>query len=390
MTPEQRSDAIIRFLVNQADPLARSSGEDEWASATDVLDALSTGVDRTTIFRDIQKLVSEKVLDQRGETRNRTYCLRKESLPFLKWEMSQPPASRQKVPYNASILGMYEPNKTFWLSDVQRAKLASLSTSNGPVDDASYRRVMNSLLIDLSYASSRLEDVNISWLDTKSLVELGERPDGLSEKEYRIVMNHKNAIQFICENRLDLQLTKRDLLDVHKLLSVGLLGNPADEGQLRRGTVFFTESAYQPLRIPQVLTEQVEAYCEKVGMIDDPFERAFFTMAMIPYLQPFQDCNKRTSRLCMNAPLLMNSLAPFSFAQIDRRAYTFGLLSFYERGRTEFLAEAFVEAYARSAPEYAELLAVVQAGGSLSTLTIDKQGKSVAGPTARRPRPLGN
>jgi Fic family protein len=387
MTPEQRSDAIIRFLVNQADPLARSTGADEWASATDVLDALSTGVDRTTIFRDIQKLVSEKVLDQRGETRNRTYRLRKDSLPFLKWEMSQPPASRPKVPYDVRILLMYEPNKTYWLSKASRAKLASLSKSDRPVDDASYRRVMNSLLIDLSYASSRLEDVHISWLDTKSLVELGERPEGLSEKEYRIVMNHKNAIQFVCENRLDLRLTKRDLLDVHKLVSAGLLGNPADEGQVRRAPVFFTESSYQPLTIPQVLNEQVEAYCEKVGRIDDPFEQAFFTMAMIPYLQPFQDGNKRTSRLCMNVPLLKNSLAPFSFAQIDRRAYMFGLLSFYERGRTEFLADAFVDAYARSAPKYAELLAVVQAGGSLSTIAIDKQPEAVAHSPTRRPRP---
>lgn len=59
-------------------------------------------------------------------------------------------------------------------------------------------------MIDLSYASSRLEDVRISWLDTKSLVELGERPEGLTDKEYRIVMNHKDAIQFITENRADL------------------------------------------------------------------------------------------------------------------------------------------------------------------------------------------
>lgn len=54
----------------------------------------------------------------------------------------------------------------------------------------SYRRVINSLLIDLSYASSRLEDVRISWLGTKTLIELGERPAGLTDREHRIVMNH--------------------------------------------------------------------------------------------------------------------------------------------------------------------------------------------------------
>ncbi len=383
-SPEQRSNEIIKFLVNQSDPLARLT-ESEWIGANDVLDALPTAVERTTVFRDIQKLVAEKIIEQQGEAKGRTYRLRKDSLPFLRWEMSQPPAARAKVPYDSRIIEAYEPNKTFWLSKHQRAKLASFSKFDGSVDDASYRRVMSSLLIDLSYASSRLEGVRITWLDAKNLVELGDRPEGLTEKEYRIVMNHKEAIQFVCENRLNFGPAKRDLLDVHKLLSTDLLGNPADEGQVRHAPVFFTESSYQPLSIPHVLNEQVEKYCSKVAQIKDPFEQAFFTMAMVPYLQPFQDGNKRTSRLCMNIPLLKNSLAPFSFAQINRHDYMFGLISFYERGRTEFLAEAFFDAYAKSAPKYAELLSVVQAGGSLSTIEITKEAELVVGsPTRRR------
>jgi Fic family protein len=272
------------------------------------------------------------------------------------------------------VLSGYEPGKTRWLSKSQKKTLHSIAQPRFKADENAYRRVMNSLLIDLAYASSRLEDVHISWLDTKTLVELGERPEGLTDKEYRIVMNHKTAIQFICENRAALDLSKRNVCDVHKLLSHGLLGNPEDEGRIRRSLVYFTESAYKPLDNPFTLGEQLNLFCDKANAIADPFERAFFTMAMIPYLQPFQDGNKRTSRLCMNMPLLRESLAPFSFSQIDRRAYVFGLLAFYERGRPEFLAGVFFDTYVKSAPKYTELLNVVHDGGIISTLEVDQRG----------------
>ncbi len=267
------------------------------------------------------------------------------------------------------------PNVTSWLGKKRLKHLRGLAKPKFRAGAAAYRRVMTSLSIDLSYASSRLEDVNISWLYTKGLVELGERPEGLSDKEYRIVMNHKDAIQFICENRSVLDLSPRNIRDVHKLLTKGLLGNPADEGRVRKRLVFFTESAYAPLANEFQLSEQLEAFSAKANAIDDPLERALFTVALVSYLQPFQDGNKRTSRLCMNIPLLANSLAPFSFTQVNRRDYVFGLLAFYERGRHDFLADVFFDAYLRSAPKYVELLQVIHDGGTIGSLDVRPRGR---------------
>jgi hypothetical protein len=56
------------------------------------------------------------------------------------------------------------------------------------------------------------------------------------------------------------------------------------------------------------------------------------------------------------------ALAPFSFADIKRRDYMFGLLAFYERGHQQFLAEAFVEAYGKSAGRYEDLVSNISAG----------------------------
>lgn len=367
MASPLRQDEVVRFLLDQYDELSRQT-DSEWVSASDIAQLLK--VERTTAFRSLQVMVADGLVEAQGDTRNRRYRLNRQSAPFVRWELGQPPASRPLAPYNPSVLRDYKPNSTRWLTAAQSKELAKIAHADATSNPASYRRVMNSLLIDLAYASSRLEDVRITWLDTKSLVELGERPEGLSEKEYRIVINHKDAIQYICDHRGDIDISRRTLLEVHAMLSRGLLGNPSDEGRLRLAPVHFTESAYRPISIPQQLDEETRAFCDKAEAIKDPFEQSLFTMAMISYLQPFIDGNKRTSRLCMNIPLLKHSLAPFSFTEVNRREYTFALLAFYERGRPDFLAKVFHDTYLRSAPRYNDLLALLNEGGVLSTVDV--------------------
>ena len=199
MKAEERVAAIIAMLRRQVDPLARRDG-DEWLAAGAMADVLGAAVDRTTIFRDLQGLVDKGVVVAEGGTRSRRYRLAPDSREFLIWELGQPKGNRARVQYDPGVLERYVPNVTSWLGKTQLKHLRGLAAPKFRAGDAAYRRVMTSLSIDLSYASSRLEDVNISWLDTKSLIELGERPEGLSDKEYRIVMNHKDAIRFICEN----------------------------------------------------------------------------------------------------------------------------------------------------------------------------------------------
>lgn len=112
----------------------------------------------------------------------------------------------------------------------------------------------------------------------------------------------------------------------------------------------FDDSQYIPLSNPQKLSEEFDQVLSKAGEIKDPFEQSIFAMLFMSYLQPFQDGNKRTARLSTNLPLLRHALPPFSFADIGRRDYTFGLLAFYERGRPEYLAKAYCAAYCRTAP----------------------------------------
>lgn len=325
-------------------------------------------VDRTTLFRDLRKLVECGLLELEGKR----YTIRKDSDAYLEWDLTRPPALRKTVHFNPGLLDDYTPNKSFFLSDEQLTRLAAVGavpdTEDVVVHGKPYERILSSLLIDLSHASSTLENVKISWLDTKALIEFGERPDGLDDKQMRIVLNHKDAIAYLVEHGKDMALSRKDLLDLHAKLMAGLIADRGAIGALRARIVKFDDSRYIPPETPQQLNDYFNAFCEKGRLIENPYEQAFFAMAFIPYLQPFQDGNKRTSRLAMNIPLIRGRLPPFSFTDMRKRDYLFGLLAFYERGRHDFLARSFTDAYERSAARYTELVAFVNEGGALNTL----------------------
>ncbi len=91
---------------------------------------------------------------------------------------------------------------------------------------------------------------------------------------------------------------------------------------------------------------------DKAGRIPDPFEQSFFVMVHLPYLQPFADVNKRTSRLAANLPLIRANLCPLTFLGVPESAYVRAVLGVYEMARIELLRDLYVWAYARSAREY--------------------------------------
>jgi Fic family protein len=334
-----------------------------------VADFADFRVERTTVFRDIKKLVQAGLLQLEGKA----YRVNTDSDAYMRWDLSRAPHHREPVRYNPKLLGDYRPNSTFLLTDDQLLALEQAGTVKGTAEAREkgklYERILASLLIDLTYASSNLENVKISWLDTKTLIEFGERPEGLTETEMRIVLNHKDAISFLKEHGPSLSFAKRDVLDIHSLLTNGLLADHSAVGAIRTKVVWFDDSKYLPPDNKHQLTEIFDEFCEKADAITSPYEQAFFAMVFISYIQPFQDGNKRTSRIAMNIPLVKHALAPFSFSDIRGRDYTFGLLAFYERGKHGFLAKAFTAAYQKSAARYGDLVSHINDGGLLGTIS---------------------
>jgi Fic family protein len=105
--------------------------------------------------------------------------------------------------------------------------------------------------------------------------------------------------------------------------------------------------------VPQLIEESFDQILATATAITDPFEQAFFVMVHIPYLQPFDDVNKRVSRLAANIPLIKSNLSPLSFADVSRPLYTEAVLGVYELNKIDLLRDVFIWAYERSAARYA-------------------------------------
>jgi hypothetical protein len=137
------------------------------------------------------------------------------------------------------------------------------------------------------------------------------------------------------------------------MLANNLLADETAAGRLRRIAVGIERSVFHPLEVPSIIEECFDQALATAAAIDDPFEQAFFVMVQLPYLQPFDDVNKRVSRLAANIPFIKRNLCPLSFTDVPRQDYTDAILGVYELRRVDLLKDVFVWAYERSAARYA-------------------------------------
>ena len=175
-----------------------------------------------------------------------------------------------------------------------------------------------------------------------------------------MILNHKEAIQYVVDNLEAIAISRPDLTNIHALLSDGLLTDPAMVGRLRRTPVGITHSSYWPPSDQFEIEEEFTVLVEKAAAIINPFEQSFFLLAHIPYLQAFDDVNKRTSRVASNIPLLKAGLAPMSFLPLDDDDYIDGMIGIYELNNVALLREAYIDAYLTSAEHYRVLRAEIE------------------------------
>jgi hypothetical protein len=350
----------------------------EGASLAQIEAAADLAISRRTLIRRLAELVAAKEIRKSGTHRAARYTLPSiapELAPTPKPTPSQsdffvplskpgaevlrlvtrPLSARKPVGYNREFLESYRPNRSSYLSAAERERLAELGKTLMPQQPAGTyaQQILNRLLIDLSWNSSRLEGNTYSLLDTQRLIELGESAEGKATTDTQMILNHKAAIEFLVQSAEEIGFNRHTILNLHALLADNLLADPYAAGRLRRIGVGITQSVYQPLAVPQLIEQCFDRLLATAAAIRDPFEQAFFVMVQLPYLQPFDDVNKRVSRLAANIPLIQENLAPLAFVDVPDETYTRGMLGVYELNRIELLRDVFLWAYERSAARYA-------------------------------------
>ena len=164
----------------------------EGVSAPDIAKCLVEDVPRRTLQYRLKQIVGTCQLNMQGSGRWAKYHLATTEVPIatasaeevadysrlitlsekakaIRDYVGQAVEARKPVGYNWSFLEQYESNKTFYLEEKDREHLKQLGTLGNVVQSAgTYAKLLlNRLLIDLAWNSSRLEGNTYSLLDTR-------------------------------------------------------------------------------------------------------------------------------------------------------------------------------------------------------------------------------
>jgi Fic family protein len=292
--------------------------------------------DLRSIQRALSRLVELELVQQKGPRNNPSYRINYTKLisvdvPLKLLEDENRPESG----FNFELID--------WLlqipsEDLQRATVHSVKL---PVTEVAHPKMstkdLEYLTIELSWKSSALEGNSYTLLDTQLLLTEGIRAKNRTEFETQMILNHKNAIGFIVDNP-DLfsnTITFATLEELHKVIGNNL---GIDKG-IRRRLVKISASNYTPLSNPQQLRESADRVLSIISRAADPFLRSLLALSLVPYLQAFEDGNKRTGRMLANAVLIVGAGKGFSLRKVSARDLALAYLSFYEFNSMKHLSD---------------------------------------------------
>ena len=206
------------------------------------------------------------------------------------------------------------------------------------------------LIIELSWKSSKIEGNTYTLLDTERLIRENEPAPGHTLQEAKMILNHKDAFTYIRENPQRFRvLTRKNLEEIHAILVDGLNVGVG----LRSKPVGVTGSRYVPLDNIHQITEAIADLERAVSRLTNPYAKALMALLGVGYIQPFEDGNKRTSRLMANALLFSHRCTPLSYRSIDKEEYLGAVLVFYELNSVIPMKKIFIDQYLFATQHYA-------------------------------------
>lgn len=212
-----------------------------------------------------------------------------------------------------------------------------------------YRKEMERLGIDLSWKSSQIEGNTYSLLETEKLLKEKQTASGKTKEEAVMLLNHKDALDFILEEPEYLQeLSVHRIEELHSLLVKEL---DVDTG-IRRRRVGVTGTNYRPLDNEYQIREALEDTCRLINGKENVCEKALLALVLLSYIQAFADGNKRTARITSNAILIANKYCPISFRTVDSVDYKKAMLIFYEQNNISAFKKIFIDQFAFAVQTY--------------------------------------
>lgn len=334
-----RQKAILNIL-SQADQLAR----EQIAAKLATLYPAS----KATLARDLSELVAQNYLRTLGNGPSTVYVAAS-AHPLLKYvDLEQyfvlEPDQRPNIhtTFQPDIFeklpGLIPVNEQQDLDALFR----SFAQSTAALDPTIRQKELERFMIELSWKSSKIEGNTYTLLETERLIKEKHEAQGRSKHEAEMILNHKDAFQIIVKDREHFKkITLSLIMELHNTLTKNLsIGSG-----IRKHAVGITGTAYKPLDNEWQIKEAFEKLIHIVNRVEYPLEKALIIVAMIAYIQPFADGNKRTARMLANAVLLAHDYFPLSYRSIDENEYKSAVIVFYETNNLSNFKRLFLEQY---------------------------------------------
>ncbi len=317
---------------------------------------LGEGISLVTVKRALSEMTSEGVLISTGSGRSTGYNISIAGRVFAEIDAKEycsiePDKRRGLNRYNFDLFAAL-PSDIFTESELKVLNDATFEYEKRTKDlsPTIQKKELERLIIELSWKSSKIEGNTYTLLDTEKLILENKTAVGHDKKETQMILNHKDAFNFVRENSAQFKtITKKNLEELHAILvkdlGVGL--------GLRKRLVGVVGSVYRPLDNVYQITEAVEALGRAVSKASTSYAKALITLLGISYIQPFEDGNKRVARLAANAVLLAYGLAPLSYRSVEENDYREAMLVFYELNSITSFKKIFIEQYDFAAQNYA-------------------------------------
>jgi len=344
----QKQQKILNILLKQAD-LSSSQVYEKMQERGEIISLI-------TIKRELSKMVFLKLLLKQGTGPSTNYQISalgriNTDIKAKDYCLVDPDNRYGQEKYNFDLLSVLA------LDFFSAVELKSLKDATKDYNERSAhissvleKKELERLVIELSWKSSKIEGNTYTLLDTERLILENKEAPGKSKNETQMILNHKDAFNFIYKYKKSFKnITKSNLEQLHKLL-VKDLGVGFG---FRKASVGILGSKYKPLDNIYQIEDAIKLLSKVISKIKNPYAKALVSLLGLSYIQPFEDGNKRTSRLMCNAILMAHGLATLSYRSVDENDYREAMIVFYEINSVIPFKKIFIDQYIFATRNYA-------------------------------------
>lgn len=343
----KRRDAILACLRHQDGVRREDIGR--------YLEQMGSACSKTTLVRELHALSGLGLVERSGTGRGVCYALSRNSAQTMPVDVAayfSKDADERSVRSEYFNFDLFDELQHLLTQDeiagldalnaVFRQKKATLSPGL-------LRKEYERLTVELAWKSSRIEGNTYTLLDTERLLRDNVTAAGKTVEESRMLLNHKQALEYVLSApEYYREITVRKMEEIHSLLTEGLHVAPG----IRSGMVGIVGTNYRPLDNKFQIRDALEKLSDMINRTRHAVEKALLAILMISYIQPFEDGNKRTSRILGNALLVAADYCPLSYRSVDEVEYKKAMILFYEQNNVSYFKQLFLEQFRAAVKDY--------------------------------------